>query len=357
MPRPNAIEASERFRQQLLNEVAAATERMAIIYNRIFTGLQDEVSQLAEQIAEMEPPDKEDIMRLARMQRVLRQVADQAERFGGVVQNEIAVIQTQSIEKGIDDTLKLMELSLPELPPELQREIVGSFTRLPADAVEAAAGLFGDDSPLVERLQSAYGEYVASQVEKHIVDGIAVGQNPRRIARLLERNLQSSLGSGLSSALTTVRTAQIKSYQIANHATYRANPNLVPGWIWHAELDDRVCLSCVAQHGTEHPVDERLNDHHNGRCAPLPKTITYRQLGIDLPETVPPTQRGTDWFRQQSASRQRAMMGGAMYDAWRADKFRLEELSRPYDDVVYGELLREASLKDLLGEQAREFYK
>src|SRR3990172_3147405 len=95
-----------------------------------------------------------------------------------------------------------------------------SFARLPADAVEAAAGLTGPDTPLTERLSDLYGEYVAEQVGNHITDGIAKGDNPRAVAARLEKNVLNGLGSGLTSALTTVRTAQIKSYQLANHATY-----------------------------------------------------------------------------------------------------------------------------------------
>ena len=359
MPTPNAITAAQQFRQQLLNREAQAAERMAIIYARIFSSLSDDVEALAERIAldiEAGKYNKEDAVRLTRLKAIVAQVAEQAQRFGNTVQDEIAIIRAQAIEQAIDDAITLMRLSLPDLPDEAVRAIVSSFIRLPADAIEAAAGLLVEDSALTGALSTAYGEYVAGQVEDHLLDGIAAGRNPRQVAFLLNRNLQQALGSGLSSALTTIRTAQIKSYQLANHAQFQANPEIVPEWTWVAALDDRTCMSCVNNHGKTFPITETLRDHHNGRCVPVPKTISYRSLGINLPDPVDDFEPGESWFNRQPEVTQRAMMGPSKHDAYKAGAFQFDDLSMPYDDDVYGELIREASLKDILGRRAKEFY-
>lgn len=356
MPRPTALDAARSFRSSLANDEAQAAQRMATIYNRIYTGLQGDLAKLSVDIAAMDSPSRGAIMKLARMQAIQQQVKEQVTKFGGTVQNEVTIVQSQAVQAGIDNALKLIETSLPPLPDDVRRQLVASFARLPADAVEAAAGLTGTDSPLNERLSDLYGEYVAEQVGNHITTGIAKGDNPRTIARQLEKNVLSGLGSGLTSALTTVRTAQIKSYQLANHATYLANDNIVKGWVWHAELGT-ACLGCTAMHGTIHPLDETLDGHHNCRCTPIPQTVTYEDLGLDIPETVEPVESGEDWFNRQPASTQRELMGGPMHDAWKAGKVEFGQLSQPYQDEVYGQLLREASLKDILGEQAKEFYK
>ena len=348
MPRPNAILAAQQFRSQLAAQEAAAAQRMGRIYAQIYQSQVNELRALAEQLAGLDEIKPSQIIKYQRTQALLKQIEEQAARFGVVVQGEIANIQRDAIEMGVNGSLKLMEASLPPLPPAQHRAIVGSFNRLHADAIEAMAGLLGPDSPLNERLQDAYGQYVASQVESHMLRGIAAGQNPRTIARLLNKNVLAGLGNGLTSALTTVRTAQIKSYQIANHATYAANSDIVPRWVWHSALDGRTCMSCVNQHGKEFPVTETLNDHHNGRCAAIPKTITYRDLGLDIDEPVEPIQRGEDWFKAQPEATQRAMMGRGKWEAWNADKFKFEDLTTKYQDDVYGELLREQTLKKLL---------
>lgn len=357
MPRPNAIETANRFRAQLAREEAAAAERMARIYNRIYQAQLTDLEALAAEIARAkEGATQEQLIKLARSRALLEQVKEQVARFGGTVQNEVALIQNQAVQAGIDNGLKLIEASLPDLPPETARLIRASFTRLHSDAIEAAAGLVGPDSPLTARLQEGYGEYVASAVQEHLLRGIAAGQGPNTIAARLQKNLLEGLGTGLTSALTTIRTAQIKSYQIANHATYLANSNIVNGWVWWAALDNNTCLSCVAQHGTVHDLDETLDDHHNGRCAPIPQTVSYRDLGLDIDEPRPEIETGAEWFKKQSAATQREMMGGATYRAYQAGRVDVRDFSRRYDDPVYGELLREASLKDILGKAAQEFY-
>lgn len=349
MPRPNAITAAMRFRQQLINNEAQAAERMARVYAQIFTRFDNDLARLAEQLAGMNEINPAKVRKLQQVRAMLGQIQEQVTRFGGVVQGEITNIQAFGIQQGIDNAINLIELSLPELSPAIRAQVVASLNRLPADAIEAAAGLLGPDSPLVTRLEENYGAAVAAQVEAHLFDGIAAGYNPRRIARLLDRNLQGAGGTGLTWAMNTIRTAQIKSYQIANHSTYAANNRIVPEWIWWAQLGDpKTCLSCINQHGTVYPYTETLNDHHSGRCVPIPKTITYRQLGINLPETVPPVETGQDWFARQPAATQRQMMGPGMYEAWQGGKFNFADLSKPYDDEVYGELLTQRPLRELI---------
>ena len=339
---PTVIQLAQQFRKRLEAQELDTAERMALAYNRIYTSLLDDLQKLADKIALMEKPTRDQIFRLSRIQQLLAQVEEQTNRFVPTVENEIEIIQRRAISQAIEDVINLVEASLGDDASA----IIGSFTTLPVDAIETAAGLFGEDSPLTERLEKGFGEYVASQVENNIITGVALGKNPREVYRILQRNLQQSLGSGLTSALTTIRTAQVKSYQLASHASYQANSDIVTGWIWYSALQPgRTCMSCIAKHGTLFPITQRLNDHHNGRCTPIPQT-----------RLSAPVEPGQDWFKRQSVTTQRQMMGNATYKAWRKKEFEFSELSRPYDDPVYGELIREASLKDILGAKAKAYY-
>lgn len=360
MPRPTAIEAALRFRRQLEQMELDAFERMATIYEGIFRSVQDEIEALAEEIADIDFPDRGKVIKLARLSRILNQIEAQVTRFGGTVANEITLAQRQAIESAVANAIELIELSLPPgLPDEVRLAIRTSFTSLPSEAIEAAAGLLGEDSPLTTALEKNYGPAVREKVEQHMLDGIGKGLNPRRTAILLNRNFINALGNGLTWAMTTVRTAQIKSYQLANHATYQANANIVPTWIWHSALDSRTCMSCISKHGQEFPVTESLNDHHNGRCAPLPKAISFADLGLRGVEEVRPAKivRGETWFKEQPRATQIELMGGARYRAWRDGEIVFDDFSQAYNDPVYGELLREASLKGILGSKAKEYYR
>ena len=107
-------------------------------------------------------------------------------------------------------------------------------------------------------------------------------------------------------------------------------------------------MSCVALHGSVHPVTETLNDHHNGRCAMIPNTVTYRDLGlhVDTPELE--IESGRDWFKEQPAAMQQQMMGQGMWDAWQGNQFAFDKLSQPYSDKVYGVMRRQATLGEVL---------
>jgi hypothetical protein len=94
-----------------------------------------------------------------------------------------------------------------------------------------------------------------------------------------------------------------------------------------------------------------MQDHHSGRCSPIPRTISYKALGINLPDPVGTIPTGETWFNAQPASVQKAMMGPGKYEAWKAGQFKFPELSTPYTDEVYGELFREATLKELVKNQ------
>jgi hypothetical protein len=98
-------------------------------------------------------------------------------------------------------------------------------------------------------------------------------------------------------------------------------------------------MSCVAMHGTLHPVDERMNDHHNGLCVPLPAVEGFPN---------PVEESGEDWFRRQSAGVQRQMMGPGKLDAWNQGLVQIGQMSGVREDDVYGPMRYELPLKALI---------
>lgn len=78
---------------------------------------------------------------------------------------------------------------------------------------------------------------------------------------------------------------------------------------------------------------------HN--CAMLPYV-----KGMDNPIQ----QTGEDWFKAQDEQTQRDMLGTGKYEAWQDGKFEFSALSTTYQDDVYGEMRREATLQELIGE-------
>ncbi len=181
---------------------------------------------------------------------------------------------------------------------------------------------------------SAFGRSAADVLSNVILTGVARGQGPRTIAATMRRALDTVPRVW---AETTVRTAQIWGYRTAAHESYRANPDLVRGWIWTAALDSRTCLGCLSQHGTFHTNDETLNGHDGCRCAPIP---VVRGVNLSI-------QTGPEWFDGLSGSTQRDIMGPSRYAAYKAGEFDWNNATSHYTHEPYGDMLRSATLDEM----------
>src|SRR5207237_168588 len=81
-------------------------------------------------------------------------------------------------------------------------------------------------------------------------------------------------------------------------------------WVWQAQLDSRTCPSCWAQHGSVHDLSETgPNDHQQGRCARVPKTKSWRDLGFSVREPADLMPDAQTAFRAMSKADQLAVMG------------------------------------------------
>jgi len=352
MPDHPVIDAADRFREQLLRGERAQATRYVQAYAQIARDLQGQIDALAAELALMENPKAWQVAKLARWKSLKVQIAREIDKFGAFVATDL---QAQIAEQVALALQHAEQMTLAGIPKPLADAIRANWNRLPAEAVLRMLGFLQPGSPLLESLTAQLGASVAEQVSKALLRGIALGWNPRKVASYMAREL----GQGLAWALRTARTAQLWAYREACRASYVANSDIVEGWIWHAKLDDgRTCMSCIAMHGTLHKPDEVLNDHHNGRCAPIPVTKSWEALGFKgLPDTRPVVQSGQDWFEGLSAAQQQQYMGGAMFDAWKAGRIGWDDFSREHEDGVYGLMRVMPSLKELLGDGAKEFYR
>jgi hypothetical protein len=191
------------------------------------------------------------------------------------------------------------------------------------------------ESPAMRAGLARFGDAAAEGVLDTLLTLTGQGKGSRTIATALRNAYAVPLSWGENLA----RTSQAYSYRGASHASYRANSDVVQGWVWLATLDARTCPSCIAQHGTRHTNDETLNDHHRGRCTAAPIVIGSRLFdGM---------QTGPEWFDAQPEAVQRKAMGPGMYDAYKSKAFQWSDVSVTYSDPVYGDMRRAATLKEL----------
>jgi SPP1 gp7 family putative phage head morphogenesis protein len=185
---------------------------------------------------------------------------------------------------------------------------------------------------------------VATGVADSLREGIGLGRSPRVIAA----RIRDRFGMGLNRALRISRTETLRAFREGTRASYASNPVVVRGYRRVAAQDSLTCMACIALDGKRYDLGSYLDEHVNGRCALVPITPTYRELGI--PISTPSSRVGTaqTWFKRQPVATQRGMMGDGKYEAWKSGKFDLDDMATTQRDAVWGNQAVETPLKDLL---------
>src|SRR5205814_398826 len=158
-------------------------------------------------------------------------------------------------------------------------------------------------------------------IREAILHGVTTGKSQDWMTRQVTRTMAVSH----SRAVTIMRTESLRVYREAARQTYEANPDVIRSWTWHAHLDRACCIACVVMDGTEHPCTVTLDGHPRCRCAMVPRTVSWEDLGFTgLADTRPEVRLGASWLADQPASVQIAYMGPAKYAAWKVGTIRLE---------------------------------
>jgi hypothetical protein len=213
-------------------------------------------------------------------------------------------------------------------------EIGASWNVPDPEAVRALVGYVRSSAwrDEMERYPGAVLDAIANQA----VRGIVEGWSPLRTARAIRELLPSMT---VARAQNLMRTVQLTSYRDAAVLHRVANADILAYQVRIAVLDNRTCLACIALHGTRLSLNERVNDHHQGRCT----SISVLRGGFE--RNIPD---GEAWYNQQPESRQRQIAGDTIFELLKQKRARLADFVQQYRDPVFGEMVRQASVKRVL---------
>lgn len=166
-------------------------------------------------------------------------------------------------------------------------------------------------------------------VRRELLRGVAVGDNPRTVARRMVRGIEDRFDGGLQRALVISRTEMLDAMRAAALEIDRANAKVLTGWTWVAHLDAATCRSCIANHGRDFPLDTPGPlDHQQGRCARVPKTKTWAELGFPgIQDAADATPDADAWFAGLSVDQQKSILTADGYAAWKAGEWPRSEWS------------------------------
>ena len=340
---PTVIETADRFRSQLRNKETSATNDLLTAYRGVTNRLEDKLTVLQSKIEVLEKNGNltpENVRKLAVWGSLLNQIEDEITKYGGYVATQNKVAAQATIDMASKHS-KLLTQTYFNDNPNLVKAFNASWDVLPSESIETLVGFLRPDSELTRGLERTIGQTATQNFQDKLIEGVSLGYGSRKINSLINQTLSEPL----TWSINTVRTTQNYAYRETTRANYINNSEILGGWKWYAALDGRVCLSCVNQHGRDFPLNARLNDHHQGRCTQIPLIDKPERFGLKSPEV----ELGEQWFNKLPKPEQINRMGIDRHAAYRSGKFKFTDLSETYQNDSFGEMLKEASLKSILG--------
>jgi hypothetical protein len=323
----NLLAIANRVSLASARQDAEALRRLTSAYLRMYARLANQIELLAERVGDGQM-SKGELARMTQWQSLRGQIEGELSDFGAYTKGELSNSAQAAIERALKDSRSLISAG--------GGNITAGFGTLNTAQVERLLTFLSPNSRLYVRL-TQLAPVNAKAIADAFVEGVGLGWNPRKIAAMLRKQF----GMALTDALRMTRTAQLYAYRETTRASYIANSNTVSGWYWLAAINNpNTCMTCILKNGTFHPNTERLNDHHNGRCAMVPAVRGYPS---------PFNETGEQWFMRQSIADQQSYMGKEFYAAWNQGKYKLSDMPILRENDVYGPMWGVKPLHELIG--------
>lgn len=328
MPDAAVIVAMRQFKAALLRGERAQMREMAtrwLAVERRLAGQMDALAQAMAQVAADGGTVGTGLLfNDVRYRTLLMQLTDELERYTGYAERTIEARERQLARLGIEHAESAITA----------QGIRAGFARLPIEAVQSLVGYSGNGAPLRNLLVASW-PLSADGFTQELVNGVALGYNPRKTARMMARGATGSLNRMMNIA----RTETLRVYKTANLESYKAS-GVVTSYLRLATHDSRVCPMCLLLEGTEYPLDRMMASHPSCRC-----TLVPRVAGIRDPRWT----KGETWLREQPAATQRSILGKGRYEAWQDGAFDLQDVVSVVPNATWGDTLRAVPLRELTG--------
>ena len=318
-----------------------AVRRMIDAYQgiqaRVKPQLDKALADISREISAGRKPTPAQLFQTKRMQAVVAQLDVELNRVAECAGQIIVERQRELADLAQEHARELAKLGLP---PGVRGPI---WSHLPAESLTDLTGALSEGSPLSHVLAQIAPDGVG-RLKQAIIEGVGAGLSPEQIAR--EAN--AALGSSMGRVATVVRTEDMRAYRSSSNRAFQANDDVIDGWIWFASLSFDTCASCLALHGTKHPLSQSMDTHPNCRCVQVPSTKSWHELGFKGPDQRPQIESGADWLARQDEATQRRALGPAKFEAYRKGDIALHDLAAHSKSPAWGGMHHEASLKSAL---------
>lgn len=287
---------AERFRAEVLTHEARARAEMRRAWSGARETASAEIDRLVAEALER-GADEDTLRALVHYERFVRRATAEASAFAETSRRRTVSLAAWASDAGASAAGELVGLATAQ---------VGAVATVQnAEAVIAITGRMRAGG--AARAFAAIPARSVARAERELIDGVALGRNPRETAR----RMRAAFDIALFDAERIARNETMCAYRMAHQQTYRANTAALSGWKWVAALDARTCAICWAWDGTVFPVESGLDTHVGCRCTMAPVPIGYE----DLVDAGP---SGPERFARLPRERQDEILGPGRAELYRS---------------------------------------
>lgn len=328
MPDSTVILLMRQFKADLLRGERAQSQAMAQAWLSVERRLSSHMDALAYEMDAIARSggtvSREMLYTNVRYRELLLQLQDELEGYSDYAEVQITQQQRRLARLGIAHGERAI----------IDQGLRAGFARLPVESVEYLVGLAGDGSPLGQLIRASW-PLAAEGLTRELVNGVALGYNPRKTARLMAQGARGSL----KRMNVIARTESLRVYRFANLESYKES-GVVISYERLATHDNRVCAACLMDEGTEYGLDEMMALHPQDRCTLVPIVE-----GLKRPQWL----KGAAWFVEQPQATQLDILGKGRYYAWQNGDFSLDELVTVKPNATWGDSVQVTPLRELTG--------
>jgi SPP1 gp7 family putative phage head morphogenesis protein len=319
------LRVARELRITIAGAVDAETRTLVRAWDRAWRQIATEWDAAIADIQTLdEPPTFTQLLRRQRAANAVQVALDELGRLTDRAAVRITTAAGQIVDATADLEARQIATQLPHAGTSTA-EFAVRFDRVNADALRT---IVERTTQQVTSLARPLSTEATEAMLRVLTQGVTQGLSPRTAARRMLQQVEGAFAGGLTRAMTIARTELLDAYRAAARSQQDANRDVLAGWVWHAQLDDRTCLSCVARHGTLYSLDDPgPEDHQNGRCARMPKTKPWADLGFTSVEPADRIQAGADWFAAQPHARRLAIAGPARLELLDTGQASLADMS------------------------------
>lgn len=321
-----------RFNTRMARQLAPSVKRLKDDYQQVRTGTRAYIDALAEQAQSMTRAELRQSPTYAELKTETRR---RLTRFAQTIQNEAARQERDGVTNGVN----LATQTLMDTMPNPQQPDVQTIRT----AIMRVGGAF------FGALIANWISQQVNQLDQFFATADSGSKSSNWIIKQIDNFLKNSI---LSSAINAVETIGLDAAREATRRTYERNG--VKEWIWSCAKDRRTCPACWSLHGQRFPISQRMNGHPGDRCATIPVTPTWADLGLDGQDVT--VRSGEYYFRKLSETAQRDILGPSRYRAWKAGEFQFTDLSTEAHVDGLGTVRTTRSLRSLVGDRVADQY-